>query len=72
MFYHVLEEFCSKQNGYKIWDYLNIERSYWCQVKRKNKLKLEHYKKICEMCHIPLTDNHAIITSKMVEVYYAP
>jgi hypothetical protein len=72
MFYEILQKFFEDKKNVKIWKFLNMDRTYWCQIKKNNKLTLKHYKKICECINHEICDDHHTISKLLVELYYAP
>jgi hypothetical protein len=70
MFEKSLEYYSINFQNKHIWDFLELPKSTFYKLIKKNGLKLEHYKIICKSLNIPLTDNKSIILKKIVEISY--
>ena len=70
MFYEILQKYIEDKKGMKIWAFLDIDRTYWSKLKKSNNMKLEYYKKVCDFCGTPITDDHKKLSKIMIERYY--
>jgi signal transduction protein with GAF and PtsI domain len=70
MFEKSLEYYSVTFKKKHIWELLELPKSTFYKLIKKNGLKLEHYKIICRALNIPLTDEKSIILKKVVEISY--
>jgi hypothetical protein len=77
MFYPIIEYFF-KNKGTTVYEYIGINRSYWCQIKKgtKSQLNINHLLKIASAVDmlLDITEDIEVIKKKvavkMVENYY--
>ena len=70
MFFTILEKYFVDVIDCSIWDYLSLDQSVWCRYKKKRRLPLKHYKKICFELEVPINDNQNELSKILVEKYY--
>jgi hypothetical protein len=70
MFEKSLEYYAINFKNKHIWELLELPKSTFYKLIKKNGLKLNHFKIICKALNIPLTDEKSIILKKIVEVSY--